>query len=231
VDDLVTASFWLAGYSSTNEVDSFQFLVSYDSNLLAFVSNSFYYGSSSGPEQQWLSKTPQESAADGYMLTNANNAMIPGRVYVAVGDLRFTYPERGTRVSSGFLISFQLRAIAPGSSTITVSPWGGSVLLDTSLRAFGTVQLLGAPILILPAGQLPTVTLTAPSEGAVFNTGVKITLTASASSPNGAITNVEFFAEGTNKLGQLTAPPYLFDWTNAASGAHTLTSRLVTKRS
>ena len=223
---VVTVGFRLGGYAGSTEAEGFNFIVSYDSSLLEFVPGSIYLGAASGSDQQWLSKGPQEDAAGGHYLTNGNNALIPGYVFAAVGDIGRTYPRRGTLALSGFLMSFQLRALSPGVSSITISPEAdGSVLLNTSLRPFGNVELAGADIVIVPASELPTVNLTAPTEGAIFNMGTKITLTAAASSPNATVTNVEFFAEGTNTLGQATIAPYTIDWTNAAPGARTLTAK------
>jgi hypothetical protein len=118
VGQVATVTFSLGGYAGSTEADSFNFDVSYDPNIFAFVSNSVSLGSSSGADQQWLSKAPQEPSASGFLLTNASNALVPGYVFVAVGDMGFNYPERGTLAGSGFLISFQLRAISPGNFTV-----------------------------------------------------------------------------------------------------------------
>jgi hypothetical protein len=71
---------------------------------------------------------------------------------------------------------------------------------------------------------LPTVSLTNPLGGAVFNTGSDITITADAADSDGTISKVEFFQNGT-KLGESTASPYSLTWTNVPSGTYTLTAR------
>ncbi|MBP9699522.1 MAG: S8 family serine peptidase [Elusimicrobia bacterium] len=68
----------------------------------------------------------------------------------------------------------------------------------------------------------PTVTLTAPAEGA--SVGGTVTLTASASD-NVGVTRVEFYLDG-QKIGEDTAGPFQFFWNSglAANGTHSLTA-------
>lgn len=69
----------------------------------------------------------------------------------------------------------------------------------------------------------PSVTITAPAEGAtVMGT---VTIEASADDDPGPVTQVEFFADGTS-LGTDTTAPYSATWdtTTAAEGAHTITA-------
>ena len=64
---------------------------------------------------------------------------------------------------------------------------------------------------------LPTVTLTAPANGAVFVYPTNLTLSATANASNGGITNVAFFREAT-KLGDDAIAPHNYTWANAAVG-------------
>ncbi len=68
----------------------------------------------------------------------------------------------------------------------------------------------------------PVVSLTSPANNAQFTPGSPITLTATASDPNGTVTKVEFF-DGTTKLGEDLTSPYTFAWSNAAAGTHVIT--------
>ena len=70
----------------------------------------------------------------------------------------------------------------------------------------------------------PVVTLTAPVNGASFNVGTAINLTATASDSDGSVAKVEFFQGGT-KLGEDTSSPYAYSWTNAAAGTYTITAK------
>ncbi len=67
----------------------------------------------------------------------------------------------------------------------------------------------------------PVVALTSPATGAVFVATSTVNLTADAVDPDGAIFKVEFF-NGATKLGEDTATPFAFAWTNVPAGSHVL---------
>jgi hypothetical protein len=64
----------------------------------------------------------------------------------------------------------------------------------------------------------PTVSLTAPAQGATFTIPATVNLAANASDPDGSISKVEFYVDG-GKVGEDTVAPYAFGWT-AAGGIH-----------
>jgi YVTN family beta-propeller protein len=70
----------------------------------------------------------------------------------------------------------------------------------------------------------PSVSITAPTNGASFAQGVAIALTASATDPDGTVSKVEFY-DGASLLASDTTAPYGFNWTNAALGSHALTAK------
>jgi RHS repeat-associated protein len=72
----------------------------------------------------------------------------------------------------------------------------------------------------------PTVSLVAPSAGAIFAAPASITLTATASDSDGTIARVEFY-QGATLLGTKTAAPYSMTWTNVAGGTYSLTALAV----
>ncbi|MCL2689403.1 MAG: Ig-like domain-containing protein [Chitinispirillia bacterium] len=73
----------------------------------------------------------------------------------------------------------------------------------------------------------PTVALSAPANNSRFWPGQTINITATASVSSGSISRVEFF-NGTTRLGERTAAPYTFAWTNPPAGVHTITARAAT---
>jgi beta-glucanase (GH16 family) len=75
----------------------------------------------------------------------------------------------------------------------------------------------------LYSNNLPTVSITAPAATAVFESPASITFTASAAD-NGSVARVEYY-NGATKIGQATANPYSFTWTNVAAGTYTITAR------
>ena len=80
------------------------------------------------------------------------------------------------------------------------------------------------------SNQSPTVTLTAPANGATYAAPATITMTATASDADGSIARVEFY-QGANKLGEDTTSPYTWTASNvpAASytGAYAFTARAI----
>lgn len=75
-----------------------------------------------------------------------------------------------------------------------------------------------------PGNQAPTVNITSPANNATFTSPANVTITASASDADGSVTKVEFYNGGT-KLGEATASPYSYSWTNVANGTYTLTAK------
>jgi glucose/arabinose dehydrogenase len=73
-----------------------------------------------------------------------------------------------------------------------------------------------------PANLPPTITFDAPTNGATFTAGFPLTLTASATDPDGTVTGVQFF-DGATLLGAVTTPPYTLA-TTLYTGTHTLTA-------
>jgi len=71
---------------------------------------------------------------------------------------------------------------------------------------------------------LPTVALTFPGAGAVFNQDDVIRFKANATDNDGSVSKVEFYANG-NKIGEETSSPYEFDWTADGAGDYTIKAR------
>ena len=76
-----------------------------------------------------------------------------------------------------------------------------------------------------PANQAPAASITQPADGSSGNTGVAITLSATAADSDGSIAGVEFFDNGAKIGATDTSVPYSVSWTPAATGAHSLTAR------
>ncbi len=72
--------------------------------------------------------------------------------------------------------------------------------------------------------QPPTVSLTAPANGATYTAPATVSLTATASDANGTISKVEFY-NGTTLLNSDTTAPYSYSWANVAAGAYSITAK------
>jgi hypothetical protein len=67
--------------------------------------------------------------------------------------------------------------------------------------------------------------LTSPTQNASFSSPANVTLTATASSPNGPVSRVEFYT-GSKILGTITASPFSGIWTNVPSGNYRVYARV-----
>lgn len=73
--------------------------------------------------------------------------------------------------------------------------------------------------------QPPTVGITSPSNNSVFTEGSAIEIDANASATGTSVSKVEFF-QGSTKLGEATASPYSYTWTNVPAGSYTITAKV-----
>jgi len=80
------------------------------------------------------------------------------------------------------------------------------------------------PQIQLYSNALPTVSITSPAATATFESPASITLTSSAADNGGSVVKVEYY-NGATKIGQATANPYSFTWSNVAAGTYTITAR------
>jgi Bacterial Ig domain/Phosphoesterase family/Cadherin-like domain len=100
--------------------------------------------------------------------------------------------------------SYALTALAADSHGLTST---SSVVSITVTNGFG----------------LPVVTITSPANNASFAPGSNVSIAANAGEDGGTITNVEFYANGTD-LGGSAASPYGVTWPNVALGNYALTA-------
>lgn len=75
-----------------------------------------------------------------------------------------------------------------------------------------------------PGNQAPSVSITSPANNASFTAPATITISVTASDADGSVTKVEFF-NGATKLGEATAAPYSYTWSNVGNGTYTLTAK------
>jgi len=77
--------------------------------------------------------------------------------------------------------------------------------------------------------QPPSVTLTAPTDGATFTAPANITFAAAASDTDGTISQVAFYANGT-PIGTDNTAPYGAVWSGVAAGTYSLTASATDNR-
>jgi DNA-binding beta-propeller fold protein YncE len=74
--------------------------------------------------------------------------------------------------------------------------------------------------------QGPTVTLTAPSDGASFSAPGNVTLSASATAGTGTTVKQVVFYSGATLIGTASAAPYTVTWNNVPAGSYSLTAKV-----
>ncbi len=114
---------------------------------------------------------------------------------------------------------------APYSFAWNNAPAGTHVLTAKATDNGNNIATSAAVTIVVSANAVPTVSITSPANNAQFTAGAPITINATASDPNGAVTKVEFFS-GATKLGEDATSPYSLAWNNAATGVHILTAKV-----
>jgi hypothetical protein len=112
--------------------------------------------------------------------------------------------------------TFTWSGVGAGTYTLTARATDNLGTTTTSSAAIITVSA--------NANTPPNANITSPADGAIFAWKPTITVTATASDPDGTVTKVEFL-DRTTVLSQDTSAPYSFTWRNVPQGSHVLTAR------
>jgi hypothetical protein len=107
--------------------------------------------------------------------------------------------------------------------------WSGVGTGTYSLTARATddrdQSATSAPSTITVGGNAPpTAGITSPADGTTYPWKPTITISATATDPDGRVTQVEF-RDGSTVLGVKTTAPYSYLWRNVSPGSHVLTVR------
>ncbi len=89
-----------------------------------------------------------------------------------------------------------------------------------------TVFLDNVSITSPPQPVAPVVTLTAPTNSTLFTTPTTITLAATVVTNGNLISNVAFYNNATNLIGQDSTPPYSFNWSSPTAGNYSVFARV-----
>ena len=155
-----------------------------------------------------------------------------------------TAPANGASFSAPATITLSATASDPENRLSKVEFFNGSAVLATDTTApfsftwsgvgAGTYQVravatdadgsassASASVTVqgVVVNQPPTVTLTAPTNGATFTAPATITLTATASDPENQLARVDFY-NGSTLLTSDSTAPYSFSWGNVAAGSY-----------
>ncbi len=142
-----------------------------------------------------------------------------------------TYVQRGrdgdeytSTLDFGSIMMYSSRAFSTNGQPTIVKKDGSSYTTNRSGLSQG--DLTGIRAMYgggSDGNQAPRVSITSPSNGAIFAEGTRVSIAASASDSDGNITKVEFY-RGSTKLGEDLNSPYTYDWNTVISGTHNLTA-------
>jgi hypothetical protein len=137
----------------------------------------------------------------------------PQSVFLSVAPVAGTVPAKTTFSLNALFRSLQLPF---GTYTATITTAHNASDVPGPHTTTATLEVFNAPA---------TVALTAPANGTAVLQGDNITLTATATDPEG-MQKVEFY-NGTTKISEINWPPYSWTWHNPPVGTHTLTARAI----
>ena len=118
----------------------------------------------------------------------------------------------------------ELNGTAPYNFTWINAPLGSHTLTAVARDNAGATGT-SAPVHIT-VSDVPLVTLTSPTDGAVVSGPANVTLQATASDPDGSVAKVEFYNDAT-KIGEDTTAPYSLTWNSVQAGTYYLTARAI----
>jgi hypothetical protein len=105
--------------------------------------------------------------------------------------------------------------VAAGTYTLTAVAYDNNNAMVTSTPVTVVVSK--------PANIAPSVSFTAPLDGAILAAPASPVLTASASDADGSVAKVEFY-NGTVLLSSVVLAPYTYPWNNVVAGTYSLTA-------
>ena len=190
-------------------------------------------------------------ATDNFGGTRTSTPVAVTVAALAAPTIGITAPATGTHYTGTQSIAVTAQATAPGPTITRIDftvdgALAGSVNFSGTSQATANFALSGAgsgnhsltatvvtagagtatsaPISVVVTGL--TVALTAPSGGQTYAAGSPITLTATAAESGGTVTRVDFY-NGSTLLGNSSAAPYAYVWSNPPAGSYPLFARAI----
>ncbi len=111
--------------------------------------------------------------------------------------------------------SYTWTGVAVGSYSLTAKAYDNAGAITTSAAVNITVN---------PANVPPTVSITAPANGAVVLAPASVAISATAADTDGSVMTVEFY-NGATLLNTDNTSPYSYTWTGVAAGTYSLTAK------
>ena len=157
----------------------------------------------------------------------ANNAVLTTDEAVTI-TATATDPD-GTISSVQFKVN-DVNLNAPVTSPPYSTSWTPTVSDSYTITAVATDNLgltatsNAVSVTTETANQAPTISITSPANNAVLTTDEAVTITATATDPDGTISSVQFKVNDVNLNAPVTSPPYSTSWTPTVSDSYTITA-------
>ncbi len=164
------------------------------------------------PSVSITSPSPTSSLTVGTATTVTANASAVGTATVASVEFFAGSTSLGIDNTAPFSVSYT----PSGAGTVALS----ARVIDSN----GAAVTSSAVSITVTAAAGPSVSLTAPANGAVVTVGSGVTVTANATAGAAALSQVQFFA-GTTLIGSSSTAPYSITWTPSVAGTFSLTAR------
>ena len=156
------------------------------------------------------------SPSDGSTFTAGNSVTVNAAANDSDGTVaRVDFFAGTTPIGSTSAAPYSVRWSAPAAGTYSLT----AVAVDND-GASTTSPAVSVRVDPAP-NQPPSVSLTAPANGASYTAPASISLAATASDPENALARVEFY-NGTTLLSTDTAAPYTFTWSSVPAGTYTV---------
>ncbi len=158
-----------------------------------------------------------------------------------------TSPANNAAFTSGSNITLTAPASEPGGTITNVAFYANASMIGSAANASYSLNWPGVPagnyaltavasdsmgisvtssvvnITVVAPHVPPSVSLSSPTNNAVFNMPAIVSLSATASDSAGTVTNVAFY-QGATQLASVSTAPYSFAWSNVSAGPYTITA-------
>ncbi|MEZ0393375.1 MAG: Ig-like domain-containing protein, partial [Pseudobdellovibrionaceae bacterium] len=196
----------------------------YDSSSVSASSNEICATTAAAPAANVAPNVSITSPANGSSFSAGSSIVINASASDSDGSIaKVEFFSGSTKLGEDLTAphSWTMSNVAAGSYSLTARATDNLGATRTSVAVSITVSSVTQPP---PANVGPSVSITSPSNGSSFSSGMSVAINASASDSDGSVSKVEFFS-GSLKLGEDLTAPYSLTMSNVAAGSYSLVAR------
>jgi uncharacterized delta-60 repeat protein len=231
---------WLARYNGPGNGTDFAFDLKLDNAANVYVGGYSYGGASNSFDyavvkysptgsQRWAARyNGPGSGFDvtiSFALDRTGNVYVTGSAYAGPETTNdFATVKFGTNGSPVWAAFYDGPSHRADYAEAVVVDNGGNVYVAGESHGDGDSQTF--VVLKYAQNSRPTVSITNPPNLASFTSPATVPIGVQANDSDGSISRIELFSR-TNKIGEITAPPFEFTWTNPPPGLSILLAHAV----